>query len=123
MTMIAALIVGADPDLWVIVRGMANVWPLAMFFAGLAALAAGVLHSATRVTAIAAGALVGMYVIDLVGKLAESLDWIRWASAFKYYGSAVQDGIDPVAFVGMTLVAVLLAWVGAWLLERRDVFA
>ena len=123
LTMIAALLVGADPDLWIIVRGMANVWPLSIFFAGLAALAAGVLHSASRVTAVAAGALVGMYAIDLVGKLADSLDWIRWGSAFRYYGSAVQDGIDPLAFVGLAVVGIAMAGLGAWLFQRRDTFA
>ncbi|MGI9556704.1 MAG: ABC transporter permease subunit [Solirubrobacterales bacterium] len=122
MTTIAAALVGAEPDAWALIRGMANVWPLVMFFAGLAMLAAGLSHSATRVTAVAAGALVGMYAIDLVGKLADSLDWIRWASAFRYYGSAVQDGIDPVVFLGLTLAALSLAWAGALLFERRDVF-
>lgn len=123
LTLLAAAAVGADPDAWVLTRGFLNIWPLALFFAGLAMLAAGVLHSAARVTAIAAGALVAMYVIDLVGKLAESLDWIRYASAFKYSGSAVQDGIDPFAFVGLFAFAVGLAAAGAWLFERRDVFS
>ena len=123
LTVIAAAIVGADPDLWVILRGMANVWPLAMFFAGLATLAAGVFHSAARVTAVATGTLVAMYVIDLVGKLADSLDWLRWISAFKYYGSAIQDGIDPLAFAGLTAVGVAMAVLGAWRFQHRDVFA
>ena len=99
-----------------------DVWPLAMLFAGLAMLATGLLHSAARVTAIAAAALVAMYVIDLAGKLAESLDWIRYASAFKYTGSAVQDGFDPLAFFGLLAVTVGLVAAGAWLFERRDVY-
>jgi ABC-2 type transport system permease protein len=92
-----------------------------MFFGGLAVLATAWLHSGGPVTAVAAGTLVGMYVIDLLGKLADPVEPLRAISAFKYYGSAVQDGIDPLAFVGMTLAAVALTVLGAVLFERRDV--
>jgi ABC-2 type transport system permease protein len=59
-------------------------------------------------------------VIDLVGKLAPALEQARFASPFKYYGSAIQDAIDPLAFVGLTLVGVALAVAGALAFERRD---
>jgi ABC-2 type transport system permease protein len=121
MTWIAGVLVGTDPSLLVLGRGMGNVWPLAVFFAGLAALVAGRAHSGAPVTGIAAGTLVGMYVIDLVGKLADPIEPLRVLSAFKYYGSAVQDGIDPLAFAGLTLAGVALAAAGAFLLERRDI--
>ena len=121
MTLIAAFAVGANPSPLVLGRGMANVWPLAILFAGLAALACGRLHRAAPVTAIAAGTLVGMYVIDLVGKLADPVAPLRRLSAFRYYGSAVRDGIDPLAFAGLALVGAALAALGALLLERRDI--
>jgi hypothetical protein len=35
-----------------------------------------------------------MYVIDLLGKLAPAIEPLRAVSAFRYYGSAIQDGID-----------------------------
>jgi hypothetical protein len=38
-------------------------------------------------------------------------------------GSAIQDGIDPLAFAGVTLAGIVLAAAGALLLERRDVLA
>ena len=50
-----------------------------------------------------------------------AIEPLRFASAFKYYGSAIQDGIDPLAFAGLTLVAAALAAVGALLFEHRDV--
>jgi ABC-2 type transport system permease protein len=100
---------------------MANVWPLAMLFAGLAALGCGWAHTGAPVTAIAAGTLIGMYVLDLVGKLADPVEALRYVSAFKYYGSAIQDGIDPSAFAGLTVAGLLLAVAGALAFERRDV--
>jgi ABC-2 type transport system permease protein len=42
---------------------------------------------------------------------------------FKYYGSAIQDGIDPLAFAGVTLTGLALAVAGAALFRRRDVLA
>jgi ABC-2 type transport system permease protein len=123
VTWIVALLAGTDVSLALLGRGAANVWPVSMLFAGLAALAAGRLHRSAQVTAIATGTLVGMYVIDLVGKLSDPVEPLRYASAFKYYGSAIQDGIDPYAFAGLTLVGVALAVAGAGLLERRDVLA
>jgi ABC-2 type transport system permease protein len=121
MTLIAGVAVGAHPSALVLARGMANVWPLAMLLAGVAELACGQLHRASPVTAIATGTLIGMYVIDLVGKLADPVSPLRRVSAFRYYGSAVRDGIDPLAFAGLTLAGAALAALGALLLERRDV--
>jgi ABC-2 type transport system permease protein len=123
LTWVVAVLAGTDASLAVLGRGAANVWPLSMLFAGLAALAAGRLHRSAQVTAITTGTLVGMYVIDLVGKLADPVEPLRYVSAFKYYGSAIQDGIDPLAFTGVTLAGICLAAAGAILLQRRDVLA
>jgi ABC-2 type transport system permease protein len=75
------------------------------------------------VTAIAAGTLVGMYVVDLVGKVADPLEPFRLVTVFKYYGSGLTDGIDPAAFAGLTLCGAALALAGTLLFERRDVLA
>jgi ABC-2 type transport system permease protein len=123
LTWVVAVLVGTDASLAILARGFANVWPVAMLFAGIAALSAGLLHRSAPVTAVATGTLVGMYVIDLVGKLAGEVEPLRYASAFRYYGSAIQDGIDPLAFAGLTLAGVALAIAGAWMLRRRDVLA
>jgi ABC-2 type transport system permease protein len=123
LTWVAGLLAGADPSLVVLARGTANVWPLSMLFAGTAALAAGRLHGSAMVTAIATAVLAAMYVIDLLGKVAEAIEPLRWASAFRYYGSAIQDGIDPLAFAGLTVVGLALTAVGGLLFERRDVLA
>ncbi len=121
LTWTAGWVAGADPSLAVLGRGFANVWPLAMLFGGLALLAAGVLHRAAAVTAVSVGTLGAMYVIDLVGKLADPVEPLRSVSAFKYYGSAVRDGIDPLAFAGLAVAGAVLAAAGALLFDRRDV--
>ncbi len=121
LTWLAGTIAGAGISASALAAGIANVWPLAMAFAGLAVLAAGVLHRSAPVTAIATGTLVAMYVIDLVGKLADSIEPLRAISAFRYYGSAIQNGIDVSHVLALTAIAVALAAAGAILFERRDV--
>jgi ABC-2 type transport system permease protein len=119
-SMLADLLAGTDLSAAKLAAGIGNVWPLAFFFAGLATLATAFARRSATVTAIAAGTLMAMYVIDLVGKVADPAEPFRVVSVFKYYGSAIQDGIDPLAFAGVTLAGVLLAAVGALMFERRD---
>lgn len=55
------------------------------------------------------------------GKLAEAVEPLRAISAFRYYGSAIQQGFDLSHAIGLTLVAVVLTAAGAVLFDRRDV--
>jgi ABC-2 type transport system permease protein len=50
-----------------------------------------------------------------------SLSGVRYASVFKYYGNAIEDGIEPLAFVGVVAVATLIAFAGGWLIDQRDI--
>ena len=123
LTGIGSLLAGSGLDAAAAVRGFANVWPLALLFAGFGAIAAGFSLRTSVVTGSVAGLLVAMYVLDLIGRLDPSLSGVRYASVFKYYGNAIEDGIEPLAFIGVTLTACALAALGAWLFERRDLAA
>jgi ABC-2 type transport system permease protein len=120
LAMLGSVIAGAGLGAGPALAGYANVWPLALLFAALAVVATGWSLRTSVVTGSVAGVLVAMYVIDLVGRLDTSLDWIRYASVFRFYGNAIEDGIDPLAFIGVTAVAVALAALGAALFQRRD---
>ena len=123
ITSVVALLIGVNLSAGSLAAGVANVWPLALFFAGFAVSLAGVMHHSVPVTAVAAATLVAMYVIDLLGKVAEPMEPLRYVSAFKYYGSALQDGIDWPAFAGLTLAGTALAACGAILFQRRDIYS
>jgi ABC-2 type transport system permease protein len=123
LTGLGSLVSGADLPLVSALVGYANVWPLALVFAGLGVIATGFSLRTSVVTGAVAGVLVTMYVIDLIGKLDPGLSGIRYASVFKYYGNAIEDGVEPIAFIGVTAAAIIFAAVGAWLFERRDLSA
>jgi beta-exotoxin I transport system permease protein len=120
---ITGVVVGAEIPVSSMLAASASVWALSVFFGGVAVLASGVMHRSVPVTATATGALVGMYVIDLVGKISPSIGAVRWASAFRYYGSALQDGLDVAGFAALTLVGLTFAAIGALLFARRDVMS
>lgn len=120
MTWIAGTVAGTGISSAALLAGFGNVWPLAMAFAGLATLVAGVSSRPAVVTALATGTLVAMYVIDLAGKLSEAIEPLRAITAFRYYGSAIQEGFDASHATGLTLVAIGLTTVGALLFDRRD---
>lgn len=111
---------GAGLSFGAAMAGFASVWPLALLFAGLGVLATGWSLRTSVVTGSVAGALVSMYVLDLIGRLDSDLSGLRYISVFKYYGNAIEDGIEPLAFCGVALAAVAFATLGSWLFDRRD---
>jgi ABC-2 type transport system permease protein len=121
ITFAVGRIAGSGVSLGLMAAGAMGLWPLAVFFAGVALAADGILRRASLVTEVSIGILVGMYALDLAGRLDGSLEPLRWASAFRYYGSPVLDGIDISHFVALTAAGVALAVAGALLFDRRDV--
>ena len=123
LTGIGSVLAGAGLDAEAAAEGFANVWPLALLFAGFGTIAAGFSLRTSVVTGSVAGLLVAMYVIDLVGRLDPDLSGVRYVSVFKYYGNAIENGIQPLSFIGVTTAAIALAALGGWLFERRDLSA
>jgi ABC-2 type transport system permease protein len=120
LTFISGRIAGTGISLGLTAAGALGLWPLAIFFAGVAALTGGVLNRSATVTGVATGALVAMYVIDLAGRLASGLEPLRWISAFRYYGAPMRDGIDIAHFAVLTVAGLVLAVAGAVMFDRRD---
>jgi ABC-2 type transport system permease protein len=120
LTGLGSVVSGAHLSFSAALAGYANAWPLALLFAALGVVATGFSLRTSVVTGSVAGVLVTMYVIDLIGRLDPDLSGVRYASVFKYYGNAIEDGIDPLAFTGVILAAIAVATLGAWLFDRRD---
>jgi ABC-2 type transport system permease protein len=120
LTFVAGRIAGTGISLGLTFAGALGLWPLAVFFAGVASVAGGLMSRSAEVTGVAAGILVAMYVLDLAGRLSSSLEPLRWFSAFRYYGAPLRDGIDVSHFVVLTAAGMVLIAAGAVLFDRRD---
>ena len=116
----ASAVFGSGLDLGLALAGFASVWPLALLAGGITVVITGRSLHTPVVTGTAGGILVAMYVLDLVGRLDPNLDGLRYASVFRYYGNAIESGIDPWAFLGSWARPGLLAALGTVLFERRD---
>ena len=97
--------------------GVANLWPLGVFFGGVTVLLAGLTRRSAVVGGGAAGALTLMYLTEVLGKLTDAFATVDGLSAFHYYGSAIEDGLDPGATAALTEVEIDLVGVQAGLVE------
>lgn len=99
-----------------------NMWPVCLFFGGVAMLCSAIFHRRALAVAIPSFLLFGMYLIDAIGRASEDLEDLRPAAVFYYYGSAIEDGIDWANFGGVTLAALALVLLAILFFHRRDIY-
>jgi ABC-2 type transport system permease protein len=121
VTQTGALVAGVDLAPGATLAAVFNLWPLGVFFGGVTLLLGGVMRRPGAVTGAASGLLVLMYLIEVLGKLSSTMAKVDGVSAFHYYGSAIENGLDPAGCIGLVAVGALCAVAGCALFERRDV--
>ncbi len=117
-----AVLVDVDITLRQSAEAVFNLWPICLLFGTLALLCSALFHRRALAVAIPAFLLFGMYLVDTVGRASEDLEDLRPASAFYYYGSAIENGIDWSGFAGMMLVATFLVALAVLVFHRRDIY-
>lgn len=117
-----ALVFDVDLSLLTTAAAVLNLWPICLFFGGLALLCSTLLHRRALATAIPGVALFAAYLADVLGKVSEDLEDLRPASVFYYYGTAIKDGIDWANFAGVTLAALFFVLLGVLAFSRRDIY-
>ena len=88
----------------------------------LALLCSSLFHRRALAISIPAFLLFGMYLVDAIGRASKDLEDWRPASAFYYYGSAVEHGIDWAHAATITLVALALTLLATLAFRRRDIY-
>jgi beta-exotoxin I transport system permease protein len=117
-----AVLMDVDLSLESTAAAVLNMWPVCLFFGGLAMLCSAFFHRRALAIAIPAFLLFAMYLVDTIGRASEDLEDLRPASVFYYYGSAIEDGIDWVNFGGVTLVAFVFVLLAVLTFQRRDIY-
>ena len=103
-------------------RAALNVFPICMAFGGLALALSATVRQRGVALAVPVALLFLMYLGDVLGKIVSSLANVRYASAFRYYGDAIVDGVPWGGAALLTAVALLLLTIAVPLFERRDIY-
>jgi ABC-2 type transport system permease protein len=117
-----AVLMDVDLSLESTAEAVLNMWPVCLFFGGLAMLCSALFHRRSLAVAVPAFLLFAMYLVDTIGRASEDLEDLRPASVFYYYGSAIEEGIDWAHFGGVTLVALVFVLLAVLAFQRRDIY-
>lgn len=119
---LTALIVNVELSASAMASAVLNLWPLSIFFGGLAMLCSAVVRRRMLAIAIPGVVLVFMYVLNALGNSVEAIEGLRQLSAFYYYGSAIRTGINWANFIGLSLSATVLVGLAVLAFQRRDIY-
>jgi ABC-2 type transport system permease protein len=122
LTQVTAVLMDVDLPWGNTAAAVLNMWPLCLLFGAVAMLCSAVFHRRALAIAVPAFLLFAMYLLDTLGRVSEDLEDIQPLSAFHYYGSAIEDGIDWTHFAGLTAVALALTALAILAFRRRDIY-
>lgn len=122
LTQVTAVLMDVDLPLGNTAAAVLNMWPLCLLFGAVAMLCSAVFHRRALAISVPAFLLFAMYLLDTLGRVSEDLEDIQPLSAFYYYGSAIEDGIDWTHFAGLTAVALALIALAILAFRRRDIY-
>lgn len=121
LTYAAALLMNVDLSLRAISDAVLNLWPVCLFFGGVALFCSAAFHRRVFAVAVPGVLMVGMYLLSALGNVPEEIEGYRKYSGFYHYGAAITDGIDPTAFFGISGVAFVFVALAVLLFRGRDI--
>jgi ABC-2 type transport system permease protein len=121
-TWVPATLLDTDLSLRETADAVLNLWPLCLFFGGLAMLCSAIFHRRVFAIAIPGAVLIAMYFVNALGNTVEDLEDAQPYCVFHYYGSAIEHGIDWGDFGGVTLAALILVLLAVLAFRRRDIY-
>ena len=122
LTQVTAILMDVDLAPKSTAAAVLNMWPLCLLFGAVAMLCSAVFHRRALAIAVPAAGLFAMYLLDTLGRVSEELEDLQPLTAFYYYGSAIEDGIDWSSFAGLTLVSLVLVVLAVLAFRRRDIY-
>ena len=122
LTWLTAVIVDVDLAFTSMAAASVSLWALCNVFGGLALLLSAVFHRRFLALAIPAALLIVMYFVNALAGSAEFFETIQPLSAFNYYGSAIEDGLDWGNFAALTGATAALVGLAVVVFRRRDIY-
>lgn len=123
-TWVTALLAGLDGlTLGAILTSAVGLLPICLAFSGLALALSAALRKPGEVTAIAGGLLVASYLLNTLVLIVPDLDDLKVLTAFHWYGSPIEHGLDATGTVVLLVAASITAAASIPLFARRDILA
>jgi ABC-2 type transport system permease protein len=119
---IAALVVGVDLSAQESFRASLNLFPVCMAFGSFALLISAFVRQHAVAVGVPVAVLFLMYLIDIIGKISSDFADLRYASAFRYYGDAIVEGVPWGGAIVLLLASLVLLAAAIPVFERRDIY-
>ena len=123
LTWLTAVIVDVNLAFESMAAASVSLWSLCIFFGGLALLLSAVFHRRFLALAIPGAILIVMFFVDSLAVSVDFFETIQPLSAFNYYGSAIEDGLDWGNFAVLTGATAVLVGFAVLIFRRRDIYA
>lgn len=104
------------------VQAMVAAWPISLAFGALALALSAMVRGRAAALGGAAAAMIALYLLNVLATLVSSLSWLKWLSAFHYYGSPMTEGLFWGGAVVLLIAAAVLVAAAVTAFERRDIY-
>lgn len=119
--LVTAWIAGVDLTLAQIGGSALSLLPVGALGGSIAVLVVGASRTHGVATAVAAGVIVVMYLMNVLAGFIEFFDDVKGLSIFHYYSDWINNGIVWPEFFAFLALAAIFTGIGAALFERRDI--
>ena len=119
---LAAVLIGVELSFSESMLAALNLFPITMAAGGLALLISARFRQRALAIGIPAALMFLMYMVDIIGKIAETYAPLRNLSAFKAYGDVLQDGMPWIGASLLLVVALVFAVAAIPLFQHRDIY-
>lgn len=120
---LVSLIVGAGFGLANSLAASFAAWPTALALGSIALVASAMSRQRSIVLGVAIGGMFAMYALTVVSRPVEELAWLKWLSAFHYYGNAIEEGIFWRGAATLLAFTALTTLIAVRQFNRRDIYA
>lgn len=122
-TWLISLIVGAGLGLADSLAASLAAWSTALALGSVGLVISAMGRQRGRVLGASVGVMFAMYALTVVSRLVEGLGWLKWLSAFEYYGNAIEDDVSWGGAAILLAATALMVTLAVRLFERRDIYA
>jgi ABC-2 type transport system permease protein len=119
--LVTAWIAGVSLTLGEIGGSALSLLPIGALGGSIAVMVVGTSRRHGIATAVAAGVIVVMYLMNVLAGFINFFDDVKGLSIFHYYSEWINTGIVWPEFFAFLAIAVVLTAAGALLFERRDI--